>query len=413
MSERRVVITGIGVVSSVGCGVDAFAEALRTGRSAIAPIRSFDTTGFPHYMGGEVQDFDPTRWLVRLDPSSAGRTSQFAAAAARQAADDAGLDRDILRRSAAGSCVGTTAGESQVVERLTAEWLRHGPAGMTPALTRQVSASQLAICVNRELDIHGDAITVATACSAGNYAIGFGYDLVQTGEADYMVCGGADAVARWVHAGFYRLGAIAPAICQPFDRRRQGILAGEGAGMIVLESLDGALARGARIYAEVLGYGLNCDAIHMVAPDARSIAACIRRAHANAGIEPAHVDYVCAHGTGTKTNDVVETNALREVFGDRLPVVSSIKSMLGHTMGAASAMGAIACALALARGFLPPTINFGEPDPDCPVDCVPNVAREADVNVVQNNGFAFGGNNAITILGRHTWVSDHLTARVH
>ncbi len=251
-------------------------------------------------------------------------------------------------------------------------------------------------------------MTVSTACSAGNYAIGYGYDLIQTGEADFMFCGGADSVSRWVHAGFSRLGAIAPGKCQPFDRNRQGILTGEGAGMVVLESLDGARARGARIYAEVLGYGLNCDANHMVAPDASSIAACIRRAHENAGIRPEHVEYICAHGTGTKTNDAVETVAIREVFGERLPVISSIKSMLGHTMGAASAMGAIACALAIAQGFIPPTINFEEADPECAIDCVANQAREAHLNVVQNNGFAFGGNNAITILGNEAWVNENL-----
>ncbi len=413
MPKRRVVITGIGVVSSIGCGVDAFADALRAGRSAISPIRSFDTTGFPNFMAGEIHDFEPTRWLKRLDPSTCGRTSQLAAAAARMAVDDARLDPELWSESVAGSCVGTTAGESQVLERLTAEWLERGPAEMTPALARQISASRLPISVNRELGITGEAITVSTACSAGNYAIGFGYDLVQTGEADYMVCGGADAISRWVHAGFFRLGAIAPAMCQPFDKNRQGILAGEGSGMLVLEPLEGALSRNARIYAEVLGYGLNCDANHMVAPDANSIATCIRRAHANSGIRPEHVEYICAHGTGTKTNDVVETNAIREVFGSRMPVMSSIKSMLGHTMGAASALGAIACALAISRGFIPPTINFTEPDPECPVDCVPNDAREAELNVIQNNGFAFGGNNAITILGRDTWVSENLTGRVH
>jgi len=403
-----VVITGVGVVSSIGHGGDAFANALRTGKSGISPIRSFDATGFPHSMAGEVHDFEPGRWLKRLDPSACGRTSQLAAAAARMAVDDAQIDPEVLSRSVTGSSIGTAAGESQLVERLTEEWLANGPANLTPAVMPQIPANRVASSVNHELAVSGEAIVVSTACSAGNYAIGYGYDLIQTGEADYMLCGGADSIARWTHAGFYRLGAIAPTMCQPFDRNRQGILAGEGAGMMLLESLDSACERGARIYAEVMGYGLNCDASHMVAPHAGSIAGCIRRAHANARIRPEHVDYICAHGTGTKTNDVVETTAIREVFGDRAPVTSSIKSMLGHTMGAASALGAIACALAIARRFIPPTINFEEPDPECPIDCVPNVARDAQLNVVQNNGFAFGGNNAITILGREPWVSEHL-----
>jgi len=408
MTGRRVVITGIGVVSSIGSGVGAFADALKCGKSAISPIRNFDSTGFPSFMAGEVHDFDPSAWLTRLDPATCGRTSQFAAVAARMAVDDSRLDPDHLSDSVAGSCVGTTAGESQVVERLTAEWLERGPAGMTPSLMRQVSASRLAISVNRELAVTGKAMTISTACSAGNYAIGYGYDLIQTGEADYMLCGGADSVSRWVHAGFYRLGAIAPARCQPFDKNRQGILTGEGSGMVMLESLESARARNAFIYAEVLGYGLNCDAHHMVAPNCGSIAACIRRAHANARIRPDQVDYICAHGTGTKTNDTVETAAIRDVFGSELPVISSIKSMLGHTMGAASAIGAIACALAISQGFIPPTINFEEADPDCVIDCVANHSRDAELNVVQNNGFAFGGNNAITILGREAWVSENL-----
>jgi 3-oxoacyl-[acyl-carrier-protein] synthase II len=408
MPRRRVVITGIGVVSSIAFGVDAFADALKQGKSGISPIRGFDTKGFPHFMAGEIHDFDAGAWLKRLDPSTCGRTSQFAAVAARMAVEDSQIDPEQLSRSTAGSCVGTTAGESQLVERLTAEWLERGPAGMTSALMPQVSAGRLAIAVNRELAISGDAMTVSTACSAGNYAIGYGYDLIQTGEADHMLCGGADSVSRWVHAGFYRLGAIAPAMCQPFDKNRKGILTGEGSGMVMLESLESAKARGAQIYAEVLGYGLNCDAHHMVAPDAGSIAACIRRAHANAGIRPDQVQYICAHGTGTKTNDAVETLAIRDVFGSQPPVISSIKSMLGHTMGAASAIGAIACALAITRGFIPPTINFSDADPECPIDCVANEARDAELNVVQNNGFAFGGNNAITMLGRESWVSQNL-----
>jgi 3-oxoacyl-[acyl-carrier-protein] synthase II len=225
--------------------------------------------------------------------------------------------------------------------------------------------------------------------------------LIQLGEADYMLCGGADAMSRKSFSGFYRLGAIAPQACQPFDKNRKGILTGEGAGMLLLESLDSALGRGATIYGEVLGYGLTCDANHPVAPDKTSIANCIRLAHKNAGITPDDVDYISAHGTGTQANDLTETAAIREVFGSEPPPTSSIKSMLGHTMGAASALSTIACALAIKNGFMPPTINHDADDPNCPIDCVPNQARPADLRIVQNNAFAFFGNNAILILKRH------------
>jgi 3-oxoacyl-[acyl-carrier-protein] synthase II len=409
MTRRRVVITGLGVVSNIGIGISAFTEALKAGKCGTSPIRSFDASGFPHRMGGEIHNFDPTHWLKRLTPTSYARTSQFAAAAARMAAENAGIDMEQLAETSCGVSVGTTNGNNDLIERFTAEWLKQGPTALVPSLVRQIPASRLATAVNEELDLMGEAITISSACAAGNYAIGYAYDLIQAGETDYMLCGGADgAVPRWVHAGFYRLGAISPSVCKPFDKQRQGILIGEGAGMLFLETLESAQRRKARIYAEVIGYGLNCDATHITTPNHVSIAECMRIAHTNAGIEPKQIDYICAHGTGTKVNDSMECRAIHEVFGCHKPAVSSIKSMIGHTMGAASALGAVACALAIYHGFIPPTINFEDADPECDVDCVTNHAREATLNIVQNNGFAFGGNNAIMILGRESWISQHL-----
>lgn len=400
MAKRRVVITGLGIVSSIGSGANDFATGLKAGKSGITPIQSFDTTGFAHFRGGEVHDFAPERWLKRLDPAYSGRTSQFAAAAARMAVDDAAIDPATLAAAGCGSIIGTTDGESQLVDRLTGEWVERGLDKLSPALVQQVPANRLAIAVNQELGLHGEAMSILTACAAGNYAIGYAFDLIQTGEADYMLCGGADSVCRKTFAGFYRLGAVAPLACQPFDQQRQGILTGEGAGMLLLETLESAQARGARIYAEVLGYGLSCDASHMVAPDRDGIAACIRRAHQHANVQPEQIDYISAHGTATPLNDKTEVAAIREVFGDALPPISSIKSMLGHTMGAASALATAACALALFHGFLPPTINFEHPDPECAIDCVANQSRAAKLRVVQNNGFGFGGNNAVLVLGK-------------
>ncbi|AUA08480.1 beta-ketoacyl-[acyl-carrier-protein] synthase family protein [Streptomyces sp. SID8382] len=399
--NRRVVITGLGPVSSIGTGVTAFGRALRAGTSGISAISSFDSSGFPHYMAGEVPDFDPKALLRTLSTAEWGRTSLFAAAAARLAVADAGIDEKVLAGAAAGSSIGTTSGESQVIEALTAEWVHTGLAEVTPAYAAQVPASRLATAVNQELGLTGEAVTLSTACSASNYALGYAYDQIVTGDADYMIAGGADSVCRWAHAGFYRLGALTEKVCSPFDKDRSGILTGEGGAALFLETLASATGRGAHIYAEVLGYGLNCDANHMVAPDPVSIAECMRRAHHNAGIAPGDVDYICAHGTGTPANDAMEAQAVVEVFGTRPPPISSIKSMLGHTMGAASGFGAIAAALAIDTGFLPPTTNYRTPDPALPaIDPVPNESRPARPEVVQNNGFAFGGNNAITILGR-------------
>ncbi len=401
VAGRRVAITGLGPVSSIGIGVDHFEAGLRAGRSGIAPISSFDATGFPHFMAGEVADFDPKALVRVLEPDQWGRSSLFAAAAARLAVTDAGIDPAVLAAARAGSSIGTTGGESQVLEAITADWLHAGfptPAG---ELGRRLPAARLAVAVNRELGLTGEAVTVSTACAAANYALGYAYDQIATGEADYMVAGGADSVCRWAHAGYFGLGALTALACSPFDRDRSGVLTGEGGAALFLEPLEGALARGARVYAEVLGYGLNCGAGHPVTPDPAAVAECMRRAHANAGVRAAEVDYICAHGTGTPADDAAEYAAVQAVFGDRPPPISSIKSMLGHTMGAASGFGAIASALAIAHGFLPPTVNFRTPDETMTnIDPVANTARTTSVDVVQNNGFAFGGNNAVAVLGR-------------
>ena len=396
MPQSRVVVTGLGAVTSVGFGVNEFAAALRRGASGVSKITVFDTTGFTSDLGCEVRNFAPGTWILNLDPATLGRSSQFSVAAARMALDDAGLTDHDLAGVWCGVSVGTTDGESQPIDRLNDTWVTHGPARLDPAVLKQVPSHRLATSVARELDVHGEAVTIPAACAAGNYAIGHAFDLIREGEADFMLCGGADSMCRKTFAGFFRLGTIAPRMCQPFDKNRQGLLTGEGAGMLFLERLDHAVARAAHIYAEILGYGLNCDAHHMVAPNRESIAACMRLAHANAGISPSDVDYVSAHGTGTRANDVTEAAAIRDVFGGP-PPTSSIKSNIGHTMGAASALSAVACSIALDRGFIPPTINSIEPDPECGLDCVPNVARDAPLHVVQNNAFAFGGNNSIVV----------------
>ncbi|MEU9481783.1 beta-ketoacyl-[acyl-carrier-protein] synthase family protein [Streptomyces sp. NPDC048191] len=398
---RRVVITGLGAVTSVGIGAEQFLEALRAGRSGIKPLTGFDTTGFAYAQGCEVTDFDPAPWIRRCPVDRLGRATQFSIAAARMAVDDAGIPLEQLRGNRSLVAVGTTDGESRDLDQLVQTQVKQGPEQMDPVRARRVPVGRLSVCIAHELGLSDtEAVTLPTACAAGNYAIGYGADVVRSGEAEFALVGGADAVCRKTFVGFYRLGTIAPERCQPFDRNRKGILTGEGAGILLLESLDSALARGARIYAEVLGYGLNCDAEHPVAPNRDSVARCMRLAHEHAGVRPADIDFISAHGTGTKANDVTEVSAIRTVFGDVPPRTISTKSMIGHTMGAASALAAIACGLAIRHQFIPPTINHEETDPECDVDCVPNQAREAELRVVQNNALAFGGNNAVLILGR-------------
>jgi 3-oxoacyl-[acyl-carrier-protein] synthase II len=389
-------------VSSLGIGARAFTEAIRDGRSGISPIRSFDSTGFNHTQAGEVHDFWPQDHLERLPAHEWGRSSQFAAAAARLAVRDAGWDPQALSSARAGSAMGTTNGEARVFQELTEQWLERGLSHIDGDLARQAPADRIATAVSTELGLRGEAQTFGTACSASNYAIGYGFDVIRGGSADVMLVGGADAVNRATHAGFHRLGAIAADLCRPFDEHRGGIMTAEGGAALVLESWDSATSRGARIYAEVLGYGITCDAKHPTQPDRDGIAECIRRAHRDAGVTPDEVDYVCAHGTGTAANDSTEVAALRQVFGDRIPPISSIKSMLGHTMGAASGFGALSCCMALYEGFLPPTSTVRSVDPALGpgLDCVPGQARPAQPDVVENHGFAFGGNNAIVMLGR-------------
>lgn len=400
--SRRVVVTGIGVVTSIGIGVQEFLSGVREGRSGVRPIRAFDTTGYAHANGCEIVDFEPDRWFERTDPAQLGRATQFSVAAARMAVGDAGMPVDVLAGRRSLVSVGTTDGESRDLDYLAGQQVQHGPAGLDPAIAGRVAAGRLSSSIVAELGlVDVEALTIPTACAAGNYAVGYGFDAIRSGDVDVALCGGADALCRKTFTGFYRLGTIAPEACQPFDRNRKGILTGEGAGILFMESLDSALARGARIYAEILGYGLNCDAHHPVAPDRDSIARCIRLAHENAGVKPSDIDFISAHGTGTKANDVTEAGAIKQVFGDRTPKTISIKAMIGHSMGAASALALAACALAIDDGFIPPTINHVETDPECGLDCVPNQAVTADLNVVQNNALAFGGNNAVVILGRH------------
>jgi 3-oxoacyl-[acyl-carrier-protein] synthase II len=402
---NRVAVTGIGAVTPVGSGRETFWKGLLDGRTGIGPVTSFDSSAYPVHIGGEVRDFAPEQHLRRLNPDTTGRASQFAAAAAHMAIADAGLDLSAYNRKRIGVSMGTTSGEPLFVEQYNNIRKADGEAAIPGDVYSRYPCHVIPTHVAIELGVNGPCMMIPTACAAGNYAIGYGFDLIRMGRADLMLAGGADAFSRITYMGFARLGAIAPEKCQPFDRNRKGMVPGEGAAILVLEPLEAARARGAKIYAEVLGYGVSCDSHHMTAahPQGDGAIRAMQAAMSESGVGIEDIDYISAHGTGTPTNDRVETIAVRSLFAEHAPKVpmSSIKSMMGHTMGAASAIEAAACAMALDTGWVPPTINHVEPDPECDLDYVPNQARKIDPRVVLNNAYAFGGNNASLCLMRY------------
>ncbi len=404
MSSASVVVTGIGLVTPLGMGRERVWKRLLAGANGIRPVASFDTSAYAVNLGGEVPDFDPMLMFKRLDPNETPRASQLAVAAARLALDDAGLQSKPERPERFGVAMGTTSGEPIEVERHTDKVMAGALDRVDDGLVRRYPCHVIAGAVATEVGFAGPNTMIPAACAAGSYALAHAADQLRWGRADVMIAGGADAFSRITYTGFARLGAIAPERCQPFDRNRKGMIPGEGAAVLVLERADDARSRGARVFAEVAGYGLSCDAHHMTAahPEGAGAARAMTQALHVAGLESDDVDYISAHGTGTPTNDRLETKAVQRVFGDGAARVatSSIKSMIGHTMGAASAIESAVCALTIAEGWVPPTMNFETPDPECALDCVPNQAREMPVRVAMNNAYAFGGNNASVLFRR-------------
>jgi 3-oxoacyl-[acyl-carrier-protein] synthase II len=389
-------------VTSVGIGRQQFWSSLIAGRSGFGKVRSFDTSSYSVHLGAEISDFNPQDYVVELADQAIGRSSQLAIAAARLAIRDGGLDLKSIDPNQAGVCVGTTSGEPHFIEKFD----DHCVAGDFERAGRDLIARYPCHVVPghvaMELGFAGETMMIPTACAAGNYAIAHASDLLRAGRADVMLAGGSDSFSRITYTGFARLGAIAPEVCQPFDRNRKGMIPGEGAAMLVLERKEHAVARGASIYCEVAGYGLSCDAHHMTAahPEGEGAARAMSMALETSDLSPSDVDYISAHGTGTLTNDRLETIAVKKTFGSRaydIPI-SSIKSMLGHTMGAASAIEAAACALAITHREIPPTMHWRNRDPECDLDYVPNIARTREVKVAMNNAYAFGGNNSSLIL---------------
>ena len=397
-ADPAVVVTGLGMVTSIGTGREQFWDALIAGRCGFGPVKSFDTSKYSVHLGAEIQSFNPDEYVFESDPSTMGRASHLAIAAARLALADASLNLETVNRTRAGVCVGTTSGEPHFIERFDDHYVCGDFSKVDHAFIRGYPCHVVPGHVAAELGFAGEAMMIPTACAAGNYAIAHACDVLRAGRAEIMLAGGADCFSRITYTGFARLGAIAPEICQPFDRNRKGMVPGEGAAMLLLELRDHAIARGAHIYCEVAGYGLSCDAHHMTAahPLGEGASRAVTLALQQSGIAPETVDYISAHGTGTPTNDRLETIAMKRTFGDlayKIPI-SSIKSMLGHTMGAASAIEAAVCALTITHQQIPATMNLHTPDPDCDLDYVPNTARKCRVNVAMSNAYAFGGNNS-------------------
>lgn len=399
--NKRVVITGLGVISSIGIGWQEFWDSLLKGKSGISPVTSFDTTNHFTHNGGEVKNFSPEEFIPREKIPTLSRASQLGLAAAKLAVKDAKLSVNDIPNMEIGTCVGITSGSIQTIENIDDKLIKN--EAVEKNLICQLPVHNTPGNIAKEFNLNGPSFIFSTACAAGNYAIGYGYDLIRLKRANMVIAGGSDPFSRISFTGFNQFSAVAPEKCQPFDKNRKGMMVAEGAGILVLESLESALKRNKPVYAEVLGYGLSCDAYHMTTSSVEGIITCMKKALLEAGITIEDVDYISAHGTGTLANDRAECAAIKVVFGHRykkIPV-SSIKSMLGHTMGAASALEAIACALAVKNNVIPPTINYETPDPECDIDCVPNKARQQNVNIVLNNSYAFGGNNACLVLRKY------------
>lgn len=403
--DKRVVITGVGVISPIGCQKDVFWDALISGVSGASEVKAFDTSLFKVHNGCEVKDF---RYEDYINNSSrkVGKASQFIIAATKLALDDSKIDVKNVNLEKVGVSIGTTAGEIQILERVNQLRYEKGDDNVDTDLFLKHPCNNIPSNIAIEFGFKGPNTIIPTACAAGNYAIGYACDLIKLGRADIMVAGGTDPFSKVAYVGFSRLNAIAPEVCQPFDKNRKGMLVGEGAGVLVLESMEDALARNANIYAEILGYGLSCDGYHITIPhpEGNGAMSAMRKALKYSNIKPEDVQYISTHGTGTIANDKAETISIKKVFGEysKRLAVSSVKSMLGHTMGAASAIEAIACALAIKNNVVPPTINYETKDPECDLDYVPNVKREMRVDIALNNAYAFGGNNSCLVLKKFT-----------
>jgi 3-oxoacyl-[acyl-carrier-protein] synthase II len=410
--RRRVVVTGVGLVTPLGIGIDNVWRSILSGESGISRITRFDASNLETKIAGEVKNFKPEEYINPKDLKRMDLFIQYALAAAQIAIEDSGIDikKEIPER--VGVVVGTGLGGLPTLEHYHKVLLEKGPSRISPFFIPMLIANEAPCHISMKYGCKGPNLCVVTACATGAHSIGEAFRIIQYGDADIMIAGGTEAnLTPLTIAGFNAMKALSTRnefperASRPFDRERDGFVVAEGAGVLILEELGHAKKRGAKIYAEIVGYGYNSDAYHITAPcpDGEGFIKCMEMAIKDAKINPEEVDYINAHGTSTELNDKVETLAIKKVFGDyayKVPV-SSTKSMIGHLLGAAGAVEAIFTILSIRDNICPPTINYENPDPECDLDYVPNVAREKKIQIAMSNSFGFGGTNSVLIFRRY------------
>ncbi len=410
MADRRVVITGLGAITPLGNDVETFWSNLKNGVSGIRTIDTFDTSGYDCRIGGQVRDFDPKPFFKNpKDLRRTDRFTQLSMAAAKMALEDSGIDvANLERRDRFGVIVSTGIGGLKTLQEQLTVLLTKGPSRNSPFTIPMLISNMASGVISMEFDLHGPNLCIVTACATANNAIGESWRIIKFGDADVFLAGGSEAsIVEIGLAGFSAMKALSTRndeperASRPFDRDRDGFVIGEGAGVVVVEELEHAKARGAKIYCEITGYGLSADAFHMTAPppDGEGAARAMRMAMEHARISPDQVDYINAHATSTDIGDICETRAIKRVFGDQAykVAISSTKSMTGHLLGGAGGVEMAACALAIRDSVIPPTINLENPGEECDLDYTANVAREKKVRVALNNSFGFGGHNATLV----------------
>ncbi len=407
--RRRVVVTGVGLVTPLGIGVQETWEGLCAGRSGVGLVSRFDTSDYAVKIAAEVKDFEVEDFIDKKVAKHLELFVQYAMVAAKMAHEDSGLEITEANATRVGVFTGNGIGGLPTIEKYHQVVLERGPKRITPFFIPMVISNMSAGQVSIALGAQGPNLSVTTACAAGTHAVGEAFRSVSRGDCDVAITGGSEStVCSLAVAGFNAMKALSrrnddpQAASRPFDRDRDGFIIAEGGGMLVIEELEHARKRGAKIYAEIGGYGLSGDAYHMAAPpdDGNGAVRCMEMALADGGFNPADIDYINAHGTSTPLNDVVETGAIKRVFGDHAAklAISSTKSMTGHMLGGAGGIESVFTALTIKNGVIPPTINLDNPDPRCDLDYVPNVAREKDVKAAVSNSFGFGGTNAVLVM---------------
>jgi 3-oxoacyl-[acyl-carrier-protein] synthase II len=409
---RRVVVTGVGVVTPIGSDKDEFWNNLSSGNNGISAVESFDVSQYPCRIAGEIKNFDPTLFMEKREAKKVDRYTQLGVAAALQAWHDAGLENTELNKDDIGVLVGSGIGGIQTIEQQLKILFEKGPRRVSPFLVPALIANMASGYISMLLKLHGPNSTVVTACATSTHAIGDAWHIIRRGDAEIMLAGGAEAaISHIAFSGFCAARALSTRndhpekASRPFDQKRDGFVIGEGAGVVVLETLDHALARDAFIYGEVVGYGMSGDAYHMTAPDpeGRGAFLSMQRALKSAAVQTDEIDYINAHGTSTEYNDKIETLAIKKLFGEHAYklAVSSTKSMTGHLLGAAGAIEIIATFLSMQNQLIHPTINYEYPDPECDLDYVPNKARKGKIDLALSNSFGFGGTNASLVVKKY------------